>query len=123
YVKDATLKHEFTIKKEGISDIEKLRLKLKKSKTPISEAENELKKLFKKKDYDRGITLYNSFSNDYRIWGKINMSWPNADTFGPTYDVIHPKTNKVVKVPDRGWRWKLETFEEASGIEEGKYKS
>lgn len=123
YVKDATLKHEFTMKKEGIDDIEKLRLKLKKNKTSISESENELKKLFKKKDYDRGITLYNSFSNDYRIWGKINMSWPNADTFGPTYDVIHPKTNKVVKVPDRGWRWKLETFEDASGIEEGKYKN
>lgn len=123
YVKDATLKHEFTMKKEGIDDIEKLRLKLKKNKTSISESENELKKLFKKKDYDRGITLYNSFSIDYRIWGKINMSWPNADTFGPTYDVIHPKTNKVVKVPDRGWRWKLETFEEASGIEEGKYKN
>jgi len=123
YVKDVTLKHEFTMKKEGIDDIEKLRLKLKKNKTSISESENELKKLFKKKDYDRGITLYNSFSNDYRIWGKINMSWPNADTFGPTYNVIHPKTNKVVKVPDRGWRWKLETFEEASGIEEGKYKN
>ena len=123
YVKDATLKHEFTMKKEGIDDIEKLRLKLKKNKTSISESENELKKLFKKKDYDRGITLYNSFSNDYRIWGKINMSWPNTDTFGPTYDVIHPKTNKVVKVPDRGWRWKLETFEDASGIEEGKYKN
>lgn len=123
YVKDATLKHEFTMKKDGIDDIEKLRLKLQKNKTPISESENELKKLFKKKDYDRGITLYNSFSNDYRIWGKINMSWPNADTFGPTYDVMHPKNNKVVKVPDRGWRWKLETFEEASGFEEGKYKN
>ena len=123
YVKDATLKHEFTMKKEGIDDIEKLRLKLKKNKTSIAESENELKKLFKKKDYDRGITLYNSFSNDYRIWGKINMSWPNADTFGPTYNVMHPKTNKVVKVPDRGWRWKLETFEDASGIEEGKYKN
>lgn len=121
YVKDVSIKHEFTMRKEGIEDIEKLRLKLKKSKTPIPEAEIELKKLFKKKDYDRGITLYNSFSFDYRIWGKINMSWPNADTFGPNYEVKHPKTNKPVKVPDRGWRWKIETFEDAACLKDGKY--
>lgn len=123
YVKDVSLKHEFTMRKDGIEDIEKLRLKLKKSNTSLSEAEAEIKKLYKKKDYDRGITLYNSLSQDYRLWGKINMSWPNADTFGPTYDVIHPKTNKVVKVPDRGWRWKTDSFEEASGLVDGKYKS
>ena len=38
------------------------------------------------------------------------MSWPNADTFGPRYDVIHPKTRKPTKVPDRGWRWNESTF-------------
>ncbi|CAM3788658.1 site-specific DNA-methyltransferase [Flavobacterium gelidilacus] len=123
YVKDVTLKHEFTMRKDGIDDIEKLRLKLQKTKTPLSEAEIQIKKLYKKKDYDRGITLYNSLSLDYRLWGKINMSWPNADTFGPTYDVLHPKTNKVVKVPDRGWRWKLDSIEEAAGLVDGSYKS
>lgn len=123
YVKDVSLKHEFTMRKDGIDDIEKLRLKLQKTKTPLSEAEIQIKKLYKKKDYDRGITLYNSLSLDYRLWGKINMSWPNADTFGPTYDVLHPKTNKVVKVPDRGWRWKLDSFEEAAGLVDGSYKS
>lgn len=38
------------------------------------------------------------------------MSWPNAETFGPRYDVIHPATNKPTKVPDRGWRWNETTF-------------
>lgn len=38
------------------------------------------------------------------------MSWPNAETFGPRYDVIHPATNKPTKVPDRGWRWNEATF-------------
>ena len=123
YVKDVSLKHEFTMKKGGIDDIEKLRLKLKKNKTSIAEAEVEIKRLYKKKDYDRGITLYNSLSQDYRLWGKINMSWPNADTFGPDYDVFHPKTNKIVKVPDRGWRWKKDSFDDASGLVDGKYKS
>lgn len=39
--------------------------------------------------------------------------------FGPDYDVLHPKTKNKVKVPDRGWRWKKETFDEAAGIVNG----
>ena len=39
------------------------------------------------------------------------MSWPNSDTFGPTYDVLHPATHKPTKKPDRGWRWNKETFD------------
>jgi len=41
------------------------------------------------------------------------MSWPNADTFGHKYNVYHPRAKKPVKIPDRGWRWKEETFNEA----------
>jgi adenine-specific DNA-methyltransferase len=83
FVKDSSLKHEFLMGKEGIEEIEELLSKLKKKKTPIPEAENEVRKLYNKKGYDRGITLYNSLDSDYRLWGKINMSWPNANTFGP----------------------------------------
>jgi len=45
------------------------------------------------------------------------MSWPNAETFGPRYKVLHPKTKKPVNIPDRGWRWKEETFNEAVDYE------
>ncbi|UKI41469.1 MAG: site-specific DNA-methyltransferase [Candidatus Melainabacteria bacterium] len=38
------------------------------------------------------------------------MSWPNGETFGARYDVIHPFTKKATKVPDRGWRWNETTF-------------
>jgi adenine-specific DNA-methyltransferase len=123
YVKDVSLKHEFTMRKGGLDDVINLLAKLKKNKVSIPEAEKEIKKLYKKNDYDRGITLYNSLDDNYRLWGKINMSWPNADTFGPRYDVLHPKTGKIVKVPDRGWRWKRETFDEASNFKDGKYQS
>jgi adenine-specific DNA-methyltransferase len=123
YVKDFTLKHEFTMRKEGLEEIEELILKLKNQKMPIPEAECEIKKLYKKRDFDRGITLYNSLSSDYRLWGKINMSWPNANTFGPTYEVEHPKTKKAVKIPDRGWRWKIETFNDAAGFVDGEYQN
>ena len=51
------------------------------------------------------------------------MSWPNADTFGPTYVVKHPKTKKAVKVPDRGWRWKQDTFNDAANIVNGEYQN
>ena len=123
YVKNSSVKHEFTMKKGGLEEIEALLTKLKKQKSPISEAESEIKKLYKKRSFDRGITLYNSLNDDYRLWGKINMSWPNADTFGPTYVVKHPKTKKAVKVPDRGWRWKEETFNDAANIVDGEYQN
>jgi adenine-specific DNA-methyltransferase len=123
YVKDFSLKHEFTMRKEGLEEIEELIQKLKNQNTPIPDAECEIKKLYKKRDFDRGITLYNSLSSDYRLWGKINMSWPNANTFGPTYEVKHPITKNPVKIPDRGWRWKIETFNEAAGIVDGEYQS
>ena len=34
-------------------------------------------------------------------WRDDNISWPGGD--GPRYDVIHPKTGKPCKVPERGW--------------------
>ena len=123
YVKNVALKHEFTVTKDGLEDIQSLLAKLKKQKIPLPEAEKEIKKLYKKKGYDRGITLYNSLSSNYRLWGQINMSWPNADTFGPRYEVLHPKTGKPVNIPDRGWRWKEETFHDAANYSSGKYNS
>ena len=121
YVKDVSRKSDFTMRKNGLDEIYDLLEKLKKNKTPISESELEIKELFKKNAYDRGITLYNSIDENYRLWGKINMSWPNANTFGPTYEVLHPEFGEPVKIPDRGWRWKKETFEDAALIEKGEY--
>jgi adenine-specific DNA-methyltransferase len=51
------------------------------------------------------------------------MSWPNANTFGPRYEVPHPITGNSVAVPDRGWRWKKETFWEAAKFKDGKYEN
>jgi adenine-specific DNA-methyltransferase len=123
YAKNSSLKPIFTMRKDGLDDIYDLVEKLKKDKVPIVEAEKKVKKLYKKNGYDRGITLYNSFDVNYKLWGKINMSWPNADTFGPKYEILHPITEKPVKIPDRGWRWKEDTFNDASKRENGKYKS
>ena len=114
YVKDSSLKHKFLMTKEGLDNIDELTEKLKRNNTPIFEAEQKVRKLYQKNDYDRGITLYNNLDDNYLLWGKINMSWPNQDTFGPDYEIPHPKTGRPVKIPDRGWRWKIETFNDAA---------
>lgn len=111
YVKSSQSLKQFVMLKDGLDEIYELLISLKKNNIAIPEAENELRKLYKKKGYDRGITLYNNLNKDYEPWGKINLSWPNADTFGPRYDVLHPKTGKATKVPDRGWRWNKDTFD------------
>lgn len=122
YAKDTSVRQEFVMRKDGLEDIYELVEKLAKSKVYLSEAEDQIKKLYKKQGYDRGITLYNSFDKNYRLWGKINMSWPNANTYGPRYEVPHPKTGKPVAIPDRGWRWKKDTFFEAANHKDGKYQ-
>lgn len=112
YVKNSQVEHFFKMPKDGLDDIFDLVESLKKKQTSIPDAEDEIKKFYNKKGYDRGITLYNSLDFNYELWGKINMSWPNANTFGPRYDVLHPVLKKPVKVPERGWRWKEETFKQ-----------
>lgn len=109
YVKKQ-LNHQFFMGKDGLDEVFELLNKMKEQKTPIPIAEEELKNFYSKKGLDRGITLYNALDDNYEPWGKINMSWPNSDTFGPTYDVFHPKTKKTTKKPDRGWRWNQKTF-------------
>lgn len=111
YVKSPQSTRQFLMMKDGLDDIFELLESLKKKQVPLPEAEKQLKQLYNKKGYDRGITLYNNLDENYEPWGKINVSWPNADTFGPRYDVLHPKTGKPTKVPDRGWRWNRESFD------------
>lgn len=108
-----TLEKTFTMRKDAIEEIYKLVDKLKRKKVPIEDAKNQLKKYYKKQGFDRGITLYCELDPNYEIWGKINMSWPNAKTQGPRYDVINPATNQISPVPNRGWRWKEDTLREA----------
>ena len=111
YVKNKNTNRQFTMQKDGLEDVFELLDRLKRQGVPIPEAEEELKKFYNKKGYDRGITLYNALDDNYQPWDKINMSWPNSDTFGPTYDVLHPATHLPTKKPDRGWRWNKETFD------------
>lgn len=121
YTVNPEFKYKLMSPKEGIKDIQDLMSADRAVRKSISEAEMDLRKLYKDGDYPRAITLYNNIDNNYRIFGKINMSWPNGNTFGPRYDVIHPVTGKPVKVPDRGWRWSKATFDQNVDYEHPQY--
>ncbi|MGG3561675.1 site-specific DNA-methyltransferase [Neobacillus rhizosphaerae] len=110
YAKHSGFKYKFKMRKDGLEEIDILVEDCKKKELSIKETEIKLKQLFNKNKWDRGITLYNALNEDYEVWGKINLSWPNGNTYGPRYEVLHPVTKKPVKIPDRGWRWSETTF-------------
>lgn len=123
YGRDTSIKQEFKVGKDGLSEIYEFVAKLKRQHVPLDEAEERLKNFYDKKGYDRGITLYCNLDENYELWGKINMSWPNANTFGDNYEVKHPISGIPVAVPDRGWRWSKDTLKDAANMdEEGNYK-
>ena len=110
YKKSSSSNIKFTMRKDGLDDVYELLDKCRNKGVPIEETENKIRQLYKEKGLDRGVTLYNNLDSNYKLWGKINVSWPNGNTYGPTYEVLHPVTKKPVKMPDRGWRWKQDTF-------------
>lgn len=117
YTSNPTYKYKLMSPKEGITKIKNLILEEKSKGSSLAETEKKLKALYKKENYPRAITLYNNLDNNYHVFGKINMSWPNGNTFGPRYEVKHPITGNPVKVPDRGWRWSKATFDKVVDYE------
>ena len=87
--------------------------KCKQQRLSIIDSEAKLKEYYRKQGFDRGITLYCELDPKYKIWGKINLSWPSPNSEGPRYEIINPITKKPVPIPKKGWRWKEETFREA----------
>lgn len=117
YTSNPAYKYKLMSPKEGITKIKNLILEEKSKGSSLAETEKKLKALYKKENYPRAITLYNNLDNNYHVFGKINMSWPNGNTFGPRYEVKHPITGNPVKVPDRGWRWSKATFDKVVDYE------
>ena len=104
---------EYKMRKDELEDIYALVRKSKASGLSLEDTQIELKKFYKKQGYDRGLTLYCELDPNFELWGKINMSWPNAKTEGPRYEVINPVTGLPCPIPDNGWRWKEDTFRKA----------
>ena len=99
--------------KGDIQEIYEFVEKQRASGKDLTDTREELKKFYNKQGYDRGITLYCELDTNYKLWGKINMSWPSPKTEGPRYEVINPVTGVATPIPKNGWRWKEDTFRAA----------
>jgi adenine-specific DNA-methyltransferase len=67
--------------------------------------ENDLQNWYKdlpRNHPSRALSRYKHI-DQWGPWRDDNISWPGGG--GPEYDVIHPKTKKVCKVPEGGWRF------------------
>ena len=76
------------------------------------EGSKQLKKWFSEMSNDNASKVHKHYSNVDRRgpYFKADISWPGGG--GPIYDVVHPKTKKVVKIPSRGWLFKKEKLKE-----------
>ena len=106
-------------KKQGLTDIYNEYFRLKQLHgDDYEKIEKELKKWFK--DLPEGYPAKNHSHynkvDENGIYFSDNISWPSGG--GPKYPVIHPVTQKPVKIPSRGWLTGKETMEQ--WIKEGK---
>ena len=108
-----SLNRAYNMRKDELEEIYELVGRCKSQGESLENTQQKLKKFYRKQGYDRGITLYCELDPTFKIWGKINMSWPNPKTDGPRYEVINPVTGKPVPIPKNGWRWTEETFRDA----------
>lgn len=123
YFKNADYIQEHKIiwreKKQGLNDIYTQYEKLKKQfGEDCASIESELKKWYK------GLPA-NHPAKDHAHYNKVDskgiffasdISWPGGG--GPKYEVLHPITNKPVKIPSRGWITSEENMKE--WIKQGK---
>lgn len=95
---------QWRIKKKGLSEIYAIYDNLlKKYKTDYKQIEIELKEWFKGLPHSNPSKAHKHYSciDENGIYFPDNISWPGGG--GPTYEVLHPKTNKPVIIPSRGW--------------------
>lgn len=100
-------------KKQGLEDIYAKYEALKKEYGDYYEAmEKELKAWYKGlPDAHPAKDHYHYSRIDAQgIFFADNISWPGGG--GPKYDILHPITNKPVKIPSRGWLTNEKTMQE-----------
>ena len=97
-------KIEWRQRKKGLEDIYGQYEKLKREHgTDYASMTAGLKKWFKELADSHPAKAHKHYSQiDMRgIYFPSDISWPGGG--GPKYEVLHPATNKLVKIPARGW--------------------
>lgn len=102
----------FRKNKEGYKEvIHLINESIKNDKTP-EEAQKELRKFFKQHKELKGISMYNNIDKSWNIYRLSDSSAPKSTGKAHIYDVYHPITGKICKVPSRGWAYTEETMKE-----------
>lgn len=100
-------------KKNGLDDIYAEYEKLKKEYgTDIKKIEKGLKDWYKNLPNGHPAKDHAHYNHvdEKGIFFPDNISWPGGG--GPKYEILHPITNKPVKVPSRGWLTSEENMKE-----------
>ena len=100
-------------KKNGLDDIYAEYEKLKKEYgTDIKKIEKGLKDWYKNLPNGHPAKDHAHYNHvdEKGIFSPDNISWPGGG--GPKYEILHPITNKPVKVPSRGWLTSEENMKE-----------
>lgn len=112
YVRDkSSNKGDWTEKKEGLRDIYAAFDSFKaKHGTNWQEIHNEALKWFKQFPASNPISnsKHYSWMDEKGVYFPDNISGPNDGQY--VYDVIHPETKEVCKMPSSGWRYPEETL-------------
>jgi adenine-specific DNA-methyltransferase len=92
-------------RKQGLEEIYGIYEKLKTQfGNDTASIQNELKAWFKSLPKNHPATNHSHYSwvDSKGIYFPDNISWPGGG--GPKYEVLHPLTQKPVKIPSRGWK-------------------
>jgi len=108
YAKDVQYLKEQKIiwrqRKKGLDDIYAEYRRLKKIHgTDYASMSSRMKEWFKNlgDSHPAKAHKHYSFVDSRGVYFAADISWPGGG--GPKYEVVHPKTNRSVKIPSRGW--------------------
>ena len=110
-------KNIFRVEKPGLKEVKEILEKSQKQNLDVEQIEILLNKFFKDNPDLKGISQYNhvqwtSEQKCYQVYTLSDISAPKSTGKADTYEIIHPKTKKPVKIPSRGWAFKEKTMEE-----------
>lgn len=119
YAKNKSLLKDMQVKwrkkKKGLEEIYKQYEKLvKKYNKNYTQIEIDLREWYTNLPNNHPSKDHSNycFVDKRGIYFADNISWPGGG--GPKYEVLHPKTNKAVKIPSRGWMYaRYERMQEA----------
>ncbi len=105
-------KNFFREGKKWYHEVMSLVQNLKNQNFQPKEAEKELKNFYKNNPDLKWISMYNMIDENWNIFTSSDASAPKSTWVWNTYDVIHPVTGKVCKLPSTWWRYTFDTMQE-----------